>query len=174
MNYQIRLSTLEDLPGTAVVHVDTWRSTYRGIVPGEYLAQLSYTVSESRLRSHQGKHPRLCWVAAEEAGRILGFAHGGPELEGRSGFSGELYAIFVLQSCQGEGIGRRLMQAVFSELASASLSPVIIWALQDNPACAFYRHMGGKVAAKKIVEIGGKQLVALGFGFHNSNNISKG
>ena len=38
----IREATLDDVPGIARVHVDTWRTTYPGIVPAEHLAGLSY------------------------------------------------------------------------------------------------------------------------------------
>lgn len=41
-----RKAALEDAPGIANVHVDSWRSTYKGIVPDTYLASLSYENQE--------------------------------------------------------------------------------------------------------------------------------
>jgi hypothetical protein len=38
----VRDATYEDVPAIARVHVDTWRTTYQGIVPDEHLAKLSY------------------------------------------------------------------------------------------------------------------------------------
>jgi len=38
----IREATHNDIPALAKVHVDTWRTAYRGIMPDEYLANLSY------------------------------------------------------------------------------------------------------------------------------------
>ena len=43
----IRPATLEDAPAIARVHVDTWRTTYAGIVPDEHLAKLSYERSQA-------------------------------------------------------------------------------------------------------------------------------
>lgn len=62
-----------------------------------------------------------------------------------------------------------MVQAVFGDLSAAKLSPAIIWTLQDNPACSFYQRLGGKFVAEKTIEIGGTQLVELGFGYLNLN-----
>ena len=45
---QIREATLDDVTASARVHVDSWRTTYAGIIPAEYLAGLSYTQREER------------------------------------------------------------------------------------------------------------------------------
>ena len=37
-----------DAAAIARVHVDAWRTTYRGIVPDEYLSSLSYEKSQQR------------------------------------------------------------------------------------------------------------------------------
>jgi hypothetical protein len=39
----IREARLDDALAIARVHVDTWLSTYRGIVPEDYLARLDYS-----------------------------------------------------------------------------------------------------------------------------------
>ena len=38
---QIRDAEIEDATGIADVHVQTWQSTYAGVLPGEYLVGLS-------------------------------------------------------------------------------------------------------------------------------------
>ncbi|WP_306428702.1 hypothetical protein [Robertmurraya siralis] len=38
----IREATLSDAEGIAKVHVDSWRTTYKGIVSDVFLEQLSY------------------------------------------------------------------------------------------------------------------------------------
>ena len=42
MRVHIRVANVPDAAAIAKVHVDSWRTTYTGIVPDEYLAQLSY------------------------------------------------------------------------------------------------------------------------------------
>ena len=36
---EIRKASKEDIKGVAKVYVDGWRTTYRGLVPDDYLAQ---------------------------------------------------------------------------------------------------------------------------------------
>ncbi len=38
----IRKAELKDISGIAKVHVDSWRTTYKGIVPDSFLDNLSY------------------------------------------------------------------------------------------------------------------------------------
>lgn len=48
---RIRAATPDDAPGIARVHVDSWRTTYAGIISAEFLANLSYEKSEARNRA---------------------------------------------------------------------------------------------------------------------------
>lgn len=38
----IRKANFNDISSIAKVHVDTWKTTYKGIVPNDYLESLSY------------------------------------------------------------------------------------------------------------------------------------
>lgn len=40
---QIRKATLQDAEAIARVHVDSWKTTYKGIIPDNVLNNLSYT-----------------------------------------------------------------------------------------------------------------------------------
>jgi hypothetical protein len=42
----VREAIYTDIPAIARVHVDAWRSTYKGIFSDEYLANLSYEKRE--------------------------------------------------------------------------------------------------------------------------------
>jgi hypothetical protein len=44
----IREARTEDIAGIAKVHVDTWQTTYAGIVPDEHLANMTYSSYENR------------------------------------------------------------------------------------------------------------------------------
>ena len=76
MGIQVRAAIPEDAASMARVHVDSWRSTYAGIVPAEYLAGLSYRNRES-LWKQLLTTDRLgtnCFVADTGGGDIVGFA----------------------------------------------------------------------------------------------------
>lgn len=78
----IREAKVEDAAGMARVQVDSWRTTYTGIMPDEELSYLSYEDSERRWRTFifRGTEPRnkaYYFVAENEAGEIVGFVSGG-------------------------------------------------------------------------------------------------
>ncbi|GMA50003.1 putative N-acetyltransferase YuaI [Alicyclobacillus contaminans] len=142
--YQIRKVNPTDAGAIAKVHVDSWRTTYRGIVPDDFLDGMSYAVSEARWRriSAQNAPDYAMFVAEDEDGSIIGFANGGRERSGDADYDGELYAIYLLQAHQRRGIGRALFQNIVQHLVVNGFRSMLIWVLEDNPACRFYESMG--------------------------------
>ena len=55
------------------------------------------------------KDNHFIYVAENEAGQIVGFADGGPERARDMTFKGELYAIYILNDYQRQGVGRHLI-----------------------------------------------------------------
>jgi GNAT superfamily N-acetyltransferase len=164
---RIREATLDDAPGIARVHVDTWRTAYPGIIPAAHLAQLSYERSEARWRDHlaTGDGARFVYVA-EDAGCIIGLASGGPERDGLSGYDGELYGLYVLAEFQRHGVGRALLQVVARRLAAGGFKAMVIWVLKENvKARAFYEALGGVLIHEKQIVIGGIELVDVAYGW---------
>ena len=99
---RVRAANPSDAHPIARVHVDTWRTTYTGIVPAEYLAGLSYRDRESRWEEILAidQPTSSNFVAETEGGDVVGFAGGGPEREGDKNYLGELYAIYLLEGYQ--------------------------------------------------------------------------
>lgn len=160
----IRPAQIDDVPAIARVHVDTWRTTYRGIVPDAHLANLSYERCQANWIAHlsnpQGAHT---FVAQAPSGQIVAFASGGQLREALAGFDGELYVIYVLEAFQGRGYGKLLVTRVARDLASRGYQSLVIWVLKENPACRFYERLGGQIFAEKAVEIGGKTLLDVAY-----------
>ena len=156
----LRPAQVDDALAIARVHVDTWRTTYVGIVPGEHLANLSYERCQTGWIEHlsNSQSGECTFVAEAQSGQIVAFASGGPLRDALAGSDGELYNIYVLKSFQGMGYGRLLVSQVARDLASRGYHSLVIWVLRDNPACRFYEGLGGRLVAEKVVEIGGKQL----------------
>ena len=58
--------------------------------------------------------------------------------------------LYVLRSCQGRGVGRRLLADVARVLAANGAESLMLSVLRDNiPARAFYEHLGGKAEAPR-------------------------
>jgi hypothetical protein len=81
----VREATHSDVPAISKIHVDTWRTTYRGIVPDEHLANLSYEHRANgwlKIFNHAPEDSNFTYVAEEEPGEIVGFVNGGVERTG--------------------------------------------------------------------------------------------
>lgn len=170
----VRDATHDDVPAIARVHVDTWRTTYRSIVPDEHLAKLSYERRANgwyQILNRASEDGNFTYVAEHEKNEIVGFANGGLERTGDPVYKGELMAIYIRQNYQGRGIGRCLVQAVAQRLALSGIDSLLVWVLVDNPACQFYAALGGKPVQEKGLEIGGKPLIEVAYGWTDTANL---
>lgn len=163
----IREAVLSDAPGIARVRVDTWRITYRGIVPDEHLDSLSYEEAAyaARMRLNSPAGDPTTFVAEAAAGEIIGFALACRERGGSPAYAGEVSAIYVLQAYQGRGVGRQLMCAAARNLRERGMASMLIWVLADNPSRAFYERLGGKRLGAQTVTIGGRELDEVAYGW---------
>lgn len=161
----IRAAHLEDAAGIARVHVDCWRTTYKGIFPDELLANLSYERQEQSWQRILNDPVQITFVAEDEAGTIIGFVNGEPEREGDPVYQGELYAIYVLQEVHRRGLGRRLAKELARLLAERHMSSMMLWVLASNPACRFYKALGGQVIKQRQDQIGGVSYEELAYGW---------
>ena len=164
---RIREAGPADIPAIARVVVDTWRTTYRGILPDEVLATLSYAQREqvwTRALANQTNLPAV-YLAETEAGAVVGVASGGRTEPPDPIYQGELAAIYILDTYQGHGLGRDLVAAVAQRLAERGLTGLLVWVLADNPACRFYERLGGRRVSEKPIEMGGATLLLAGYGW---------
>ena len=165
----VREARQEDATAIARVHVDSWRNTYRDIVPEGFLAEMSYQDYEDRWRGwlRNVGEPRLVYRVAElPSGRIVGFASGGP----RPGpaypdYAGELYTLYLLGEHQRAGIGQRLLGSVARGLAEGGTYSLLAWVLARNPSRRFYEAVGGELLGSQEIEIGGARLEEVAYGW---------
>jgi ribosomal protein S18 acetylase RimI-like enzyme len=141
---EVRRAAAGDVDRLAEVHVRCWQETYPGILSEEFLASQNPN-SRLPLWRHllEAAQPADAWVATD-AGTVVGFAGIRREPGAAShGFappsSGdlELWGLYLLASHQGQGLGRRLLEAALSGEAAS------LWVAADNArAIGFYRHFG--------------------------------
>jgi len=167
----VRPAELEDADEIARVHVATWRSAYRGLLPDDFLASLSEANYAERWKRVIGEGLSRVFVVDEDEG-IAGFASGGRERAGETGFAGELYALYVLEGAQRRGHGRELVRAVAGALHEMSLPDMIVWVLRDNPtARRFYERLGGKYVRAQPITIGSATLEEVSYGWRGLDEI---
>jgi ribosomal protein S18 acetylase RimI-like enzyme len=160
-----RPATIDDADGIARVHVASWRTTYRTLLPADFLDSLSEVrYAERWQRFIEGEANRAYVI--EDAQRVVGFASCGRERAGEIGYSGELYAIYVLDDFQRRGYGRDLVRAVVGGLGALGLDDMIVWVLRDNgQARRFYEQLGGTYVRTQPITIGSATLEEVSYGW---------
>lgn len=164
----IRPATPDDAPAIAHVHVEAWRTAYRNVLPDHVLDGLS----EEQRRNHwqavlSSPQPGEFVLVAEQDGRVVGFAKGGPERGGDPQFRGEVYAIYLLNEFRRQGIGRVLFRRAVEALVEFGLNSMKVWVLRDNPYQRFYERHGGKLAGERLIQIGGQEFVEIAYGWND-------
>jgi GNAT superfamily N-acetyltransferase len=164
---KIRLAKADDATAISIVHIDSWRSSYRGIVPDQVLDGLDYVRNGIRWRDMLANlgEMKCFFVAENDDGRIVGFAIGGPNREENTGYNGELYAIYLQKGFQGQGIGKMLVSKVAEWLALHKYSSMLVWVLEKNPAKYFYEALGALPVGRKRIIIGDAPLDELSYGW---------
>jgi GNAT superfamily N-acetyltransferase len=153
---RVRLAAPDDAPTIADIHVRSWRTTYRGLVPDPILDGLSI---ERRTSGWRGAIERQAgelaqapatalertWVVETAVG-VVGFAGSGPgraESAPPLAGSGEVYAIYLAPGSLGQGYGRTLFEHAVSDLHARAFDPIVVWVFEANAtARRFYETAG--------------------------------
>ena len=175
--FQIREANKSDASGMAKVRVDTWRATYKGIVPDEFLENLSCQQLSERWQKEywENRAPGVAvFVAENERKEIIGFAFCGLEQSNDPVYRGEIQRLYVLPQYQNRGVGHELVTACVNHLDhELKVNTMLIWVFAENPNCKFYESLGGKIAREKTKEIGGRIISMVGYGWVDIRKTSR-
>lgn len=174
--FSVRPAEARDAEGIARVHVLSWRETYRGMVPDNFLASLSIPRQMDRWVDSLSDPANLYHhvIVAEEKRQIVGFANYGFPQQPDEEFDGELFAIYLLKSAHGQGFGRMLFTEAAKGLILLGSSSMLVWVLKENPTRGFYEHFGGVQVREKTIEIGGRRLEEVSYGWRDLKNFQPG
>jgi len=162
----VRQAYPSDAQAIARIHVETWRTTYAGLLPDRMLAEMSEHNHKSSW-THQVARGRGEFVLVAERPKlgVVGFASGGPARRALEPYRGEIFTLYVTPDCQNQGIGTALLSAAFKRLAEQSMNGVMIWVLARNPSRFFYEAMGGVKAAARKERLWGSVLPEIAYGW---------
>jgi L-amino acid N-acyltransferase YncA len=158
---------VDDADAIERVRTDTWRDTYRGLMPDALLDGLGYDATRRReVMSAMPSHQFV--LVAENEGNVVGFCIGGPSRTPDDAFGGEVYAIYVLPEHHGHGGGRALLETAMTELVGRGFRSMIVWVLRDNaPSRRFYERMGGVHLRDEERELEGVRIIESGYGWED-------
>src|SRR5436853_7457399 len=160
----IRTGRPGDARSIARLDVETWRAAYAGILTTPFLVGLSTQRRELGWATVIEREPRDVRVAVNDDGEILGFGSCGRS-RGAAEFAGEVFTLYVAPDWQNQGIGRRLLIALFRRLVVMDRRSAILWVLRDNPSRFFYERLGAQQVSRKPLAVGGVTIEAIAYGW---------
>lgn len=157
--FAIRPAALDDAAAIARVHTESWRVSYRGILPDAVLDQIDVgqrRTSRERILTTPGA---LHLVAYEvSSGEIVGFCDAGASRS--PGYAGEVYAIYFAHRAKRYGLGTEMFDQVRDWLPSRGMHSMIVWVLANNPhARRFYEAVGGRIGHTKQTRVAGFPVI---------------
>ncbi len=160
--FTVRPAVESDVTRIAEIVVAGWRRAYVGIVPQEFLDNMS--VDERALRFRDaffGDNPESCLVAEDSnTGEVLGFCGYG---HAREADGAEIFGLYVDPECLRRGIGTALFNAAAHVLSLSGFTMLIVWTPCSNPFRAFYDKRGGQPLADQMLSIGGCPVQLVGY-----------
>ncbi len=168
----IRRARPTDAAGIGAVHVASWRSAYAGVLPDDFLANLSVARQtayyERAIRIGLGVHVAVLSplelpgrappaTASTGAARVVGFSTARRNRGGNFA-EGEVETLYVQDDWKENGLGRLLLRASAQHLAAMGCKSAFAWVLRDNPSIFFYERLGGKRVAMSTTRVGGSDI----------------
>jgi GNAT superfamily N-acetyltransferase len=158
----LRPMRVEDADTVAALHATSWRSAYRGMLTDDFLDNHVVADRQAVWRERlQGPAtaPAFGVVAEDATGRLIGFTY--VLLHHDPVWGSLIDNLHVHPGHKGGGIGRRLLQAVATQLGPEHTQPVFLWVLDANePAKRFYARMGAEFAEQSMAPpFGGVSLL---------------
>ena len=172
---KIRRATKSDAAEIGRVHVETWQSTYAGILPDSMLAQMSDVRQAAwwtRALSEPGEARGIFVAEAPDMG-VVGFGSCGPVREMPDGLDGtetrvgEVYTLYVEPDFQNQGLGRRLLDAMFRQLHADGHDTAVLWMLATNPNRFFYEGMGGRIVGAQRDRFAGTSVNEIAYAWRD-------
>ena len=170
----IRPALADDASAIAQVRIDSWRATYRGIMPDAYLDAMNLSDSAAFWdRILASGSPYASVYVAVDGDRIVGFAAANVRNPPKLDFDAELSAIYIASDRKREGIGRRLVAAIAAAQRERGANGLITWVIAKNQSArAFYESLGGELLVEQPFQWDGLDLVEAGYGFRNLDELA--
>lgn len=164
----VRPATSDDAAAIGRIYVDSWRSTYAGLLPERLLLGMSSVRTAASFARSVGRPGSGVLVAEWQKAGVVGFATAGPSRPGvraAETYAGEVYTLYVDDDFRGLGLGRALLAAAFEDLGRVGAWSALVWVLAGNPARFFYEAMRGVRAAERQGRLAGAPIHEIAYGW---------
>lgn len=163
----VRKARLLDAPAIARIEVETWQSTYAGILADQSLLGMSSARLTASWMAELRRWPGgvVVWDGDEDG--ILGYGQCGRQRDPSLPHKGEVFMLYVSPDAQGAGIGRQLLLAMLGTLSRSNYPSALVWVLRANPARFFYERLGAKLVSNRRIPFDGRLVDALGYAWND-------
>jgi ribosomal protein S18 acetylase RimI-like enzyme len=171
----LRSARGSDVEGIARVYVETWRSTYPGLVPNRVLVRMSVPAQVrqwSAVLSQTGTSDSVV-VAEMPARGIVGFGSCGEARVTALPQAGEIFTLYVAPEQQGNGIGQALLYRLFDALIDQGLNSALAWVLSGNPSRFFYEAMAARPVAVREERLWDTSLPQTAYGWDDVGAVPR-
>src|SRR5262245_3943742 len=116
---------------------------------------------------------RGIFVADDPAMGVVGFGSCGPVRETPDGLDGtetrvgEVYTLYVEPDFQNQGLGRRLLDAMFRQLHADGFDTAVLWMLAQHPNRFFYEGMGGRLVGSQRDRFAGTSVSEIAYAWRD-------
>lgn len=154
-DYIIRKAKINDKEAIAGIYVNSWKFAYKGIVPQEYLDDLSVERYLQRLVDKTQLDEYLLVFR----GQVIGLTKIIDCRDSDKQACAEIQTIYLLPSFIGKGYGNIILRWLLKYTQSAGYKNIIVWVLTENVrARKAYERVGFQKDKVKLVTIGGAEL----------------
>jgi L-amino acid N-acyltransferase YncA len=141
----IRLARADDdFQAVAQLYWNVWQDTYRGLLPAEFLAELTPATW----------HPERNWrqqlLAFDDQQRLVGTCAFGPARDSQFAGWGEVNSIYLLPTVQHQGLGHQFMQRAMTALQAQAFDRIVLWVLATNESARQFYQRCGFVATERV------------------------
>ncbi|GIO23537.1 GNAT family N-acetyltransferase [Oceanobacillus sp. J11TS1] len=155
----IREARISDAGGIGKVNVESWQTTYRGIMSNSILQQLSMEVKKEKWRNIIQAGGSTTLVAVDAGEEVVGYLNMSIKKESAgSARVGEVTSAYLLEGWQRKGIGKALLLESFKRFIEQSIQTVQVEVLAANDSRLFYEHFGAELVEKRDIQIAGDIL----------------
>ena len=153
---QVRQATSDDAYSIAKVHVLSWLSAYKEIVPKDYLENLSIEEKSKKLKNYIENSQKVTFYIAVMNQNVIGFLAMREEFYEDEIAHVEIEGIYFLEEYWGNGYGKELLNYAFSSIVARQIPIVTLWVLEENQrARNFFSNCGLTFSGEvKICTIG--------------------